>query len=714
MNWQFDGRGNLVPFNRGIVFPSIYSSGGDGFRFNDYNQITSTVQRDISNIFLHYDASDALQFFAEGEYFYSRGDELVQQPTFNSSLFGGAGGPLTFSATSPFLTAQAKAQLAALGVTSFQVSRASDDLADLTGYSQSYIARGVIGARGDFKIGGRSFNYEVSANRGRTVIRDTSQDIDAQRFINAVNVVTNGSGQIVCTATPATQAAPGGTPDADASCVPLNLLGSGLSDPKARAYVIAQNVTRSVIDQAVFSANFGGTPFAMFGNDAAFNIGYEHRLEKGAFIPSDFQQQGLGRSAAIQPVSGKYNVDEVFGEVRLPFVQEHNNVPFIDRLEVNASGRYVDNTVNGGFFAWSAGATFAPVKDIAFRGNYTKSFRAPAITELYLPNSNAFSTVSDLCSPANINGGAAPATRKENCEAFLAKYPNATPLDANAATVPSQSGGNTALQNEVSRSFTYGFILQPRWVPGLSITADYVDIRIANPISSLSVSQIVSACFDNPSFNKADPANGNAFCSQIKRYASGEGGTAVNGGDRGGQVVNDPANPGVRSGFVNGKRIYFSGIQASVNYRTGLSGLGVPGQFAIDSDWLYVRHRLIDTTGVAPVRSDGVFGDPKFTGQVNVRYIGEQFGLTTSINIVGKQIATRNALSLDLREFNRSDAYATVNQSIYFKVNDIYRFNFSVTNLFNRIGQVYYGYYPGTLISDDFGRRYAMTVNMKF
>jgi outer membrane receptor protein involved in Fe transport len=529
-----------------------------------------------------------------------------------------------------------------------------------------------------------------------------------------VNVTTNGSGQIVCTTTPAVQAAPGGTPVADAACVPLNLLGYGLSDPAARAYVIAQNVTRSVLDQAVFNANFGGSPFDLFGNGVGFNIGYEHRLEKGAFIPSAFQQAGLGRSVAIAPTSGKYNVDEVFGEVKVPLITESNGISFINRLELDASGRYVDNTVNGGFFAWSAGGTFSPVQDLTFRGTYTKSFRAPAITELFLPISNAFSTVPDLCSAANINGGAAPAIRKANCTAFLAKYPNATPLDAATATVPSQSGGNPNLANEISRSFSYGIIIQPRWIPGLSISADYIDIRIANPISNLTVATIASGCFDNPNFNAADPANGNAFCSQIRRYASGQGGTAVNGGDRGGQVVNDPLNPGVRSGFVNGNRIFFSGIQGSLNYNTSLSGLGIPGRFEIGSDFLYVRRRLVDITGVAPLRTDGTFTDPKFAGQINLRYANEDFGITSSINIVGKQIFTRAAKNTDLREFNTIDAYATVNGSIYFKVDKRFRLTLSVTNVFNRVGQLYFGAYPLALTNDLQGRRFAASVNTKF
>lgn len=712
--WQFDSAGNLVPFNRGIIFPSIYASGGDGFRFNDYNQITSELSRDIYNAFVHYDVSDALKFFAEGEYFRSRADELVQQPTFNSNLFGGASGALTFRTTSPFLTDQARSQLQALGITSFQVSRASNDLADLTGYNVTNLWRGVAGARGDFEVGGRAFNYEASFNYGRNVVHDYGQDLNAQNFINAVNVTTDANGRIVCTATPAYQAAPGGTPVADPACVPLNPLGYGRASPEARAYVISNNLTRSVLEQQVFNANVGGSPFALFGNDFQFNLGYEYRRESGSFIPSDFQQQGLGRSVAIAPVSGHYTVNEGFGEVALPLVGPRNNVPFIHELSLTASGRYVHNSVNGGFFSWSAGGRFAPVQDVVFRGNYTKSFRAPAITELYLPISNAFSSVTDLCSPGNINGGPVPDIRKRNCDAFLAKYPNATPLDAAAATVPSRSGGNPGLENEVARSFTYGVVLQPRFIPGLSMMVDYIDIRIANPIQSLTVAQIVQGCFDNADFNTADPARGNSFCSLIRRYEAGEGGTAANGGDRGGQVVNDPTNPGVNYGFVNGKRIFFSGIQGTLNYQTSLAGIGIPGRLEVDGSALYVRRRLIDITGIAPVRTDGTFNDPKFQAQGNLRYTNAVWGVSTSVNFFGRQIAARTGLSTDLREFNTIKAYATVNAAAFIKVDDRYRLTFSVTNLFDRIGQEYYGYYPSSYITDSLGRRFTMGARVNF
>lgn len=719
-NFQFDTSGNLVPFNRGIRFVGgTEASGGDGFRFNDFSQITSDLERDIANAFLTFDLTENITLFAEGTYFHSRADELVQQPTFNSNLFGGLSGQLTFDVNNPFLTAQARQALVAQNVNRFQVSRASLDLADLTGFSTTDLYRIVVGERGEFDVFGKTFNFEISGQYGRADILDSGQDLNAQRFANAVNVTRNAAGQIVCNPNPAFQAAPGITAQADPACVPLNLFGEGLSDPAARAYVISNNETRARLQQTILNFNVGGSPFSLFGNDVGFNLGYEHRLEEGSFTPSPFQQQGLGRSVAILPVQGAFNVDEVFGEVLVPLVSPNNGLSFIHQLEVFGRGRYVDNTVNGGFFAWSAGGRFAPIPDITFRGNYTRSFRAPAITELFSPRTNTFTTVPDLCSPGNRNAGPVPEIRNRNCTAFLAAFPNATPLDAASATVPGQSGGNLNLENETANSFTYGVILQPRFIPGLSIAVDYVNIKIRDPIANLTVANIASACFDNEDFNAADPANGNAFCSQIRRFPAGSPGTAANGGPIAGQVVADPLNPGVSSGFVNGQRINFEGITAELAYSRSLAGLGLDGRVNISGNLFYVRRRLVDTTGVAPVRSDGTLNDPEFQGQLNLRYIGEGFGATVSANYIGEQLFTRVSRGIEFREIDQLDDFVIVNPSVYFDVDRKFRFILSVSNLFDRNGEKYFGEvipasYTTALGGDLFGRTYSATVRLNF
>lgn len=707
-NLQFDPSGNLVSFNRGIPFvaalPNLNAraSGGDGFTFNDFIQLTSDIERINANLFATYELTDNLRFFAEGMFFQGKGNELVQQPTFQSSLFGSVSGALTFRVDNPFLNTQARNTLAANGyTTTFQIQRANADLADLTGSSRNRLYRGVAGVEGDFKLGGRDFNFEVSANYGRNDFVDFGQNINQQKFVNAVNVTSVG-GQIVCSATQTVTGTPT-APVADPSCVPLNLFGGGAPSAAAKAYILQNTVTKTYLEQFVVNANLGGSPFDLFGNPVAFNIGYEHHEESGAFNPDPFLVAGLGRSVAILPTSGGYNLDEQFAEVLVPLITPNNDFVF-SKLEAYGRVRNVNNTVNGNFVAWAAGGSFAPIRDVEFRGNYTRSFRAPAIVELFSPTTNIFTTVPDLCSPSNRAAGPVPAIRTANCTAFLTKFPTATPLIAAGATVSGLSGGNPNLDNERANSFTYGVIVRPRFIPNLSVSVDYISIDLKQPISNLTVGTIAQACFDNSEFDVNDPANGNAFCSLIKRDAAG-------------QVINDPINPGVKSGFVNGKSNKVSAIQGTLDYTTGLGGLGIRGTFEMGADVFYLRNRIVDITGIAPLRSDGLVGDPKWQGQLRLRYFNDSWGMSTNINYVGQQllaVTQRGGSPNDTREFDHYEPYATVDASIFIKAAANFRLTLAVTNVLNRIGQKYYGFYIPGSINDPFGRRFALTVAKKF
>ncbi len=74
-------------------------------------------------------------------------------------------------------------------------------------------------------------------------------------------------------------------------------------------------------------------------------------------------------------------------------------------------------------------------------------------------------------------------------------------------------GGNPNLSPETADTYTAGVVLQPRWIPGLALTADYFDIKVKNVIGTLSFQQILSECL----------TTGNATtCALIKR-APGNG-----------------------------------------------------------------------------------------------------------------------------------------------------------------------------------------------
>ena len=495
----------------------------------------------------------------------------------------------------------------------FELSRVNLDIVNTSTTTETQLQRWVGGIRGEFgALGGRNWNYEASLNYGRSKVVDLRQDVNLQNFVNAVGAcrtdlpfnVFPGSGL---------------TPIADASCVPLSLFGFGTASDAAIDYATFQNRNESTLEQIVFNANVGGDLFDLFGNSVSFNGGYEYRREEGNFDASEFANEGRGIDAAVADIGGAFEVNEVFGEVFVPLITPSNDF-FINRLDVFGRGRYVDNSIAGGFFAWSAGGAIGFVPDVTFRGNFTRSFRAPAIFELFSPQTVGRDFIGDFCDPGNRRLGAVPDIRDRNCEAFLRDFPEATPLAAQNASVPILQGGNPNLSNEEADSYTFGVLIQPRWVPNLAITVDYVDIQINQPIVNLSAAAINSACFDNENFNLDDPANGNAFCSLIKR-------------DSRGQVIADNVNPGVTTGFVNGAVISYEGIEGTMSYRTGLDGIGIPGSISTRGSLTYVQERVVSSTGVNIQRSDGVVDDPEFRGQFSLQYLNDDFALGSSLRV---------------------------------------------------------------------------------
>ena len=711
-NFVFEADGTLRPLDPGTQDRAFFGRDGDAFRFSDYEQLTSDLERFSTQIFANYELTDGVELFFEGMYFESVGTNLVEQPGFNSSLLGGRLGAAFFRLGNPLLTDQARATLAALGDDDgdpttervFELSRVNLDLANTSTSTENQLMRFVGGVRGEFEgIGGNPWNYEASLNYGRSKIVDLRQDIDLQNYVNSLNE---------CRTDLPFNAFPGSglDPIADAQCVPVSLFGFGTASNEAINYITYENRNVSTLEQYVFNANVGGDLFELFSNPISFNVGYEFRREEGFFDASEQAELGRGIDAAVSDVGGSFEIHEGFGEIYVPLITPSNDF-LIHRLDAFGRVRYVDNSINGGFTAWSAGGAFAPIRDITFRGNFTKSFRAPAIAELFAPQIVVRRFVGDFCSPQSIGAGAVPEIRTRNCNAFLDAFPDGTPLLAQNASVPALTGGNPNLRNEQADSYTFGVVLEPRFIPGLAITVDYVDIELSDPIVNLTTANIAGACFDNENFNLADPANGNQFCSLIRRTPTG-------------QVVNDTVNPGITEGIVNGALVTYSGIEGTMSYRTGLSGLGIPGNLALRGSMTYVRERIVSSTGVNVQRTDADVGDPEFRGQLAAQYAVDNFGIGTVVNYYGEQLASRfnrGPSPNDTREFDEYEDFVTVDMNFFFEAEDDFRFNFNVTNLFDRQGQEYFGFLipatnsPGNALgADTFGRRYTVGVSKSF
>ncbi len=157
-------------------------------------------------------------------------------------------------------------------------------------------------------------------------------------------------------------------------------------------------------------------------------------------------------------------------------------------------------------YAYNGAVEYAPVSDISFRANYSRSVRAPNLVDLYQPQGQNFATVVDPCSSDNIHTGSN--TRVANCAA--AGVPTTYNFQY-SQSLQLVSGGNPGLHAEKSDSYTYGGVIRPHWIPGLSASVDYYNIIVNDVITAPSAQQIINACYDLGSLK-------NQFCGLFQRF----------------------------------------------------------------------------------------------------------------------------------------------------------------------------------------------------
>lgn len=713
---QFDSSGNLAPFNPGIPFGGQNASGGDGFLLNDTTQLTADLERITGNLFANYRLTDNVRVFVEGEYYRAKALELADQSIYNATLFGGVSAPLTFQATDPRLTTAARNQLAQLGVTSFRLSRASTDLVNNNASSTTNVYRGVVGIDGNFSVFGKRFNFEATANYGRSEGSFFANVLNQQRFVNAINVTTNAAGQIVCNpnVTATTKVNPDALlPVADAACVPLNVFGSGAPSAAAKAYVTGITEARSVLEQEVYNVNFGSSELLnLYGaGSISFNAGYEHRREFGGFFPDAFQRAGSGRSVPIGGNRGSFNTDEVFGELLIPIIGPDNDVPFLERFELDGKVRYVDNQVNGGFTTYTYGGRLQPVRDITLRGNYTRSLRAPSITELFTPVSPAFNTFPDPCDNSQTAVGSNPTVRARNCAAFYQSYGlNGANFvsQARLATVPITSGGNNSLNNEEARSYTFGVVLAPRFIPRFRVSVDWNRINISGNIASLTPANIAEGCYDNPDFNTADVDNANAFCALIRRDRSTDAA-------RNGQLSIDNTRPALITNFVNGAFFRLKGLTADAEYNVGLGGIGLnKTRLDLGVNFFYLHSLTQSNNGVTVTRLDGTLVNPRYTGQANVGLTKGSFGLDFQANYTSSvRISTTTVQTVETNDILSVRDYWLFNLNFSARIEKDTIFRVTVSNLLDEDAPFPLGT-GGFGVYDFLGRRFTASFKHTF
>jgi iron complex outermembrane receptor protein len=430
---------------------------------------------------------------------------------------------------------------------------------------------------GSFDVGGHKWYWDATALFG---INDAHQsftgNVNAARVAQAIGPIAN------CTA----------------PCVPLNLFGgAGSITPAMLAFIAFTERDKSQQHLYDYTANLSGDIIDLPAGPVGFAVGYEHRIQSASFDPDPIVAAGLGADIPAQPAAGRYNVDEIYGELRIPLLKEK---PFFYSLEVNGAVRHSSYSISGSSTTYTGTGLWKPVQDLLLRGSYSTGFRAPSLGELFGGRSRFDLPVTDPCS--NIAGSPwqTSATVRANCVA------NGVPANGSYAEDPGQlpviTQGNLNLRPEKSRNLLFGAVYAPAWArsggfaKNFSIEANYYDIR---------VSKAIGAVDPNLTLNNCALRGDAASCALVIRTSNG--------------FINE-----IDGTLQNLDSIRTKGLDVTLNYVTPDTGIGTFGLTA-NATWLlkYVLSAsngfvVLDRKGTERGSPDQAF--PKFKGNATVNW----------------------------------------------------------------------------------------------
>ncbi|WP_414712307.1 TonB-dependent receptor domain-containing protein [Sphingomonas sp.] len=501
---------------------------------------------------------------------------------------GAATTGLTMQCSNPFLPASVATACAAAGITSFTYGTSNALLPEnINVHPTRTQYRGVIGADGKFNLAGSTWTYDTYYEHGENITNIAVHDILLNPHYRAAIQATTVNGQIVCA--DATARANG--------CVPINIFGGATPSAAALAYIEPEHgpTQHTRQKQDVASLNFSGEPFSLWAGPVSVAFGGEYRREYykvtgdvygngtvlGSAYDTDYPADPLISTAGnnwyagnYHSGSGSYNVKEAFLEVNVPFL----NSDTLGKANLNAAGRWTNYSTAGTVYTWKIGGTWdTPIEAVRLRAVTSRDVRAPNLSELF----------------------AAPVTTT---------LPNFTnPFNGTALLVLQNVVGNPGLKPEVARNTEAGIVLaRPHWLPGLSLSFDYYDIKVKGVISSLSAQQQVNFCFSGltqycSTFNFA-PAQGTAFVNvQVFNLAS----------------------------------IKTNGFDIEGSYQFSLDPIGLPGRFSVRGLATHVAHYITDQ------------GIP---GAIKVDSAGQNSGNTPNWKVLGIESWDSDKFSLNLQQ----------------------------------------------------------------
>ena len=650
---------------------------------DDYNQMVqglyATGPSERLGLFgrVEYDLTDTVKARVEALYSWRESSQLLSAPTLD---IRGSNGYLIAAdqAFNPFGTANGAPVGSALAFgadpsvptanrAAFRIQRLLTDVGNRTQGQTINTYRLATALEGRTDFADRTWTWEAFASWSKN-----HADFTSFNQINLENVYRSQLSPTACAAIP--------------GCVQVNLFGP-ISATQAN-YVRYNATDQQTTKQVNAAFNVSGDLFELPAGPLGVAAGYEYRKESAVDIPDPFAATNSTVLPVISgtpqlptthvtrsPTRGSYDLHEIYLEAAAPLLRD---LPGVHSLDLDAAVRYSKYSTVGGKATTKFGLAYRPIEDLLLRGTYSQGFRAPSILELFQGERQINFQGVDPC-----NGGGAG---KQGCTGVPTNYNQA---QFNNGLIAGVTAGNQSLKPETADTYSVGLAFTPAAIPGLTITADWFEIKVKDAIATNSATNILNAC-----------ANTGVFCNLIQRGSLGE-------------VTR------LTQAVVNLSRIEVSGVDATARYKFATD----IGDFeaALDVSYLEKFRTFIPQPdgSIAIDERSGKSDQPRSTfphwkGQASLRYTRDALGLSWKTRYIGstRDIPGNAVNGGKLKEIFYNDLQASLN----LKARGL-RLSFGVDNVFDKMPPASAANNPinfDIYTYDIRGRYYYATVSAKF
>jgi outer membrane receptor protein involved in Fe transport len=452
---QFVGAGTLAPFNAGTPTATTgIAVGGDGSYFTG-NTLVPPVTTDQVFGRINYDLTENISAFFQAN--------LGKSSTNGLHNLNGSQTAFPIYSGNPYLPANAQAKLTSSSTPFFGLGRVLNDLSgdatlDQSTTTQTYTA----GLSGDLFDG---YAWNLTFTHGEARINSvTNNNINYSRLYAGLDAVRDPSGAVVCNVTIT-------NPTLYPGCVPVDLLGAGNVSDAAKSYIYSDTSWTALNRMNEVAANISGEPFSTWAGPATVSFNVEHRSQDLTETPDANSLAVLNLSGIrvgspavaalpstawaypVEPTThGSAAVSEGGAEILLPLA---NNLPWAKRLAINAAYRYTDYSTSGPVPSWKLGLIYQPANQLRIRASASQDIRAPSLADLFAGQSSTFTRVAD-------------------------------PHTGVTSNINVLHSGNPDLVPEIARTYTMGFVFEPKWLPNSFLSVDYYRTTIANAIGAVA------------------------------------------------------------------------------------------------------------------------------------------------------------------------------------------------------------------------------------